>query len=421
VTQHRFRNIFSAPLGCLLGLQGLVIVAFSIFGKMEICPEWIHSSGYFFLTSDSFSNHDHAIELAKLLHQWDFGGWWETWSRFHTRIASLFYASLGPFLGEGILAIWPMNASLLFLSYKGWTALVEKLGGDSSKGAWSLLFIPTLILHYTQLLRDPFYISFLMLWVLGWVEIFVNEKGYRLLKGMTLVLIITPLLFWSRERFWALAQVIALVFLFIASVCLIMKGKSFVRTFLLLFMLTLLVNGGSLFKMTVKWLNLPILMTEVTEKEIDRDGRLFFFYKIALLRDNFLRSYPSESSLNPEMRFTSDAQVVQNIPQSLLTGLLAPFPFHWWTVSGKSGVFKWLTFPEMLGFLIIFSLLVMNWLKRPPSLSEILLLSVVLCSVLALGLVVTNLGALYRMRLASWCLILALWAARTYGREEVSS
>ncbi|HKC65151.1 MAG TPA: hypothetical protein VKB86_16020, partial [Pyrinomonadaceae bacterium] len=134
--------------------------------------------------------------------------------------------------------------------------------------------------------------------------------------------------------------------------------------------------------------------------------------KIARFRDKFLEGYADAgSNIDTGMRFNSVGDIVRYLPRALAIGLFAPFPQMWFDEGKETGTGGRLiagveTFVMYLfEFLAAFAF----WKMRRRWEAWFLLL-VVLIGVVSLALVVTNIGALYRMRYVYWMLLIPLGA-----------
>jgi hypothetical protein len=175
-----------------------------------------------------------------------------------------------------------------------------------------------------------------------------------------------------------------------------------------------MINAYSIVKMVKR----HVLRQPSTEK-IDQglaNKPFTFFYKIAFLRKNFNKSYQQNSSLDPEVEFNSDRDVLRYIPRAMQISSFMPFPNMWLDSTGKSGLMgRLLSAWEMILMMGIMFLLVLKLPKKITQPAVLLCLSAVLIYFIGLGLVVTNGGALYRMRFCAWLLMGALCHASYFS------
>jgi len=387
----------------------LLVLLFFIVGYSEINPKWIDSHGYSKFASDSFACHDQALELKRLVEKGEYTAWWNVRSRFHTRAASLMYFSWGRLTGCNVLALWPINCLLLLLCWLSWKYLIVQLGGRSSSHPVIWIAFPILWIHFAQLLRDPYYITFFILWLNAWVYLFRSDNKKSMWKAAVTILLISPFLYWVRDRFWVLAQLISISYFFFAFILFIVKKKSFFFVKMML-LLCIAINAYSVIKMINRSWTPEQVQTESAEGLINKP--FTFFYKVAFLRKNFIKSYDQASSLDADVQFESDADVVAYVPRALQIGMFMPFPNMWFEHVGKTGLLgRMIAAWEMVLMSLLMLMVVFKALSGKMKLEMFLCLIAITISCLALGLVVTNGGALYRMRLSSWL----IWGALCFA------
>lgn len=140
--------------------------------------------------------------------------------------------------------------------------------------------------------------------------------------------------------------------------------------------------------------------------------------------------YPqSGSNIDPDVRFRSLCGLLLYLPRASLIGCCAPFPSTWLAAGKRVGYAgKLLSGAETL-VMYVFGLLALASVVRPPRrLPALLLLSIAVFGVTLLGLVVPNVGALYRFRYTFWVLLIILgakgceavfaWAGRRPGARR---
>jgi len=128
---------------------------------------------------------------------------------------------------------------------------------------------------------------------------------------------------------------------------------------------------------------------------------------IATLRRGFASQYPSSgSNIDADVQFSSAGDVIRYVPRALEIGLLAPFPEMWFRPGRIVGLAGRLLvgLETSLTYLLTALACMFTW-KRRRCLPVWMLAFAVLTGATALGLVVTNLGALYRMRYGFWVLL----------------
>lgn len=117
------------------------------------------------------------------------------------------------------------------------------------------------------------------------------------------------------------------------------------------------------------------------------------------------------SNIDSGVRFRSAHDVFSYLPRAVQIGLFAPFPNMWFSSGGLTGrAGRLVSAAETLAMYVLEALaLVALWRERKRPAVWLLVLAAV-PSATILALVVVNIGALYRIRLAFWILIIVLGA-----------
>jgi hypothetical protein len=134
--------------------------------------------------------------------------------------------------------------------------------------------------------------------------------------------------------------------------------------------------------------------------------------RVSFLRHKFISSYPGAgSNIDTDVEFHSLADILLYLPRALMIGLFAPFPNMWFARGVQTGLAgRLLSGFEMFLIYVIEALAAFAIWRRRDRLPAWLLLLISLAGMLALGLVVANLAALYRMRYGFWLLLIVLGA-----------
>ena len=130
------------------------------------------------------------------------------------------------------------------------------------------------------------------------------------------------------------------------------------------------------------------------------------------------------SVIDPDVRLKGRADIIRYLPRAAVIGFFAPFPNMWLTSGTEGGRRQNSAGVEtLLTYAIECFALVGLWRAR-RNLAAWLLAFAVAAGVLALGLVVDNIGALYRLRYSFWILIVVLGAGgvtHLCGRKSPSA
>src|SRR5712692_4771712 len=160
-TISKLKRTFSARPVLFLAAAALlhisVAAALLAVGRYQLMPAQFRADGLGEFASDCFPYQDEAVELVSVLRTQGLTTW-ATWpTQLHVRLYSLPLSVLSRWMGFSVLAIEPLN---LFY-YLAILALVFRLGKevfDYRAGLLAATIValwPSLLLHTTQLLRDP--------------------------------------------------------------------------------------------------------------------------------------------------------------------------------------------------------------------------------------------------------------------------
>src|SRR5438105_1283225 len=151
----------------LLSPRGAIVVAaifhvlftLSVFsvGRLGVFPTQLDRDGIGEFARDSHKFREQATSLRDILMQGKVGSWVNDPATIHVKLYALDFVMTRPLLGSSILAVEPLNLfyylAILILTF----SLAEIVGGRRS--AWIAAAIvdlwPSLLLHTTQLIRDP--------------------------------------------------------------------------------------------------------------------------------------------------------------------------------------------------------------------------------------------------------------------------
>jgi hypothetical protein len=424
--------------GSYLTLVGIfhAIITSIVFalGRAKLLPNVFDSNGAARFASDSPVYLADAVRLANQMKQAGFAAWASAPFPLHTKLYSLAFTALGPLVGFNILAAEPLN----LLCYVAIVFLVFKLGveifGARTGGLAAIIVAvwPTFLLHTTQLLKDPFFIALLLGLIFVatcWLTRSFSRTqslGRGLLGG-----VLTMLLWAVKPDLWALTLIVVLLSLLFQ--CLrsiqakqIASGNLLGGLVLVVIALGVPVLGPRLIKPYSNPDPHPLLAgTGTGANQLDRaaaepgkalpvkppsrsSSRLTRLReRIAWARFLFV-SYPGTgSNIDADVRLESWVEVIRYLPRAAEIGLLAPFPTMWLASGAQvARLGRMLSGLEMLMMYIVMVLVLWSLWKSSDQLASWFLVTIATLSVFLLGLVVPNVGALYRMRYPFWILLI---------------
>jgi len=397
-----------------------VTVALFTIGRYQLLPSQIYPSGIGKFAADGLIYEDQVTELSDILKSRGFSIW-ATWpSQLHVRLYSLSFAIVSRWVSFNILTIEPLNLiyylAILIFVFKIGDTIFDYRTGLIAAGIVALW--PSFVLHTTQLLRDPLLILAVVLLVYCLVELIDLTFSWRraLVLGLaglgSLVTIrIVRLPMW----YVIVVSVAASVLLFLVrSIERRQLNKTNVAFALLMIVAAAIIPKFQPFFHNQQELGRPrfVQHERIDNLPIDQqiaERRHAFRYTLDPNGESVLAN--DGSRIDPEVRLDSPAAIVRQIPRALVVGFFAPFPNMWLHGGRQVGLSgRVISGFEMLLTYVIESMALFGLWSQRKNLSAWLLLVVIGLGALALGLVVNNLGAMYRLRYPFWVLMVILGA-----------
>ena len=397
-----------------------LIFTFSVFsvGHFGLAPQKFDRDGIGEFARDGHFFKPAMDELVKLLRGGHVSSWISSGDDLHVKIYSLAALLFEPFVGSNILAIEPINL-LYYLSLLALTfTLANILSGE--RAAWLAAAIvglwPSLLLHTTQLLRDPLILTCLLALFTILALTLKQRLKWRQAAVVVVVGVAAIYIVWqTRPEMWLLVA----AFIFLAAALSLLKAAVTRKLLAINFLAVALLATCAI--------AMPRPIVGVLSRPLTNDSPIVdpadppnadgvyntpaLWYRIAFARRKFIlhNASRSGSSIDGDVLFRSTLDVVRYVPRALEIGYFAPFPSMWVRpgynvgLAGRimSGVEMLVTY--LLEVLACFFV----WQNRTHFTSWFLAI-VTAMGALALGLVITNLGTLYRMRYPFWILLVVM-------------
>jgi hypothetical protein len=365
--------------------------------------------------------------LAEILTERGVSSWFFAPLHHHLKPYSLGFAALQPWLGATILSAEPVNllcyVAVLCLTFALGKEVFSRSVGIAAAGAVALW--PSFLLHTTQLLKDPLFISALLLLLLVMVRWLT--RALSLPAGLTTgfaggvaICIIT----FTKDALWS-----PIIFAITAiGVGLLLarhlREKRFLTGNVVSALLVLSAMGAVLVSTKGTFQASPRL-----QDTVQRDDSAYALLKqradsaavrISHLRHEFVRLHKdvsaakdAGSNIDAAVEFANAVDVLRYLPRALMIGFLAPFPDQWFVEGTKVGLVGRLASGLEMSVMYLVEILVLVELWRSRSrLSVWLLFCVAAVGVTSLALAVINVGALYRMRYAFFIVLLVVGTNR---------
>jgi hypothetical protein len=439
------RLLLAAALFHLLVTTGLYTM-----GRYRVLPSTIDRNGTVVaIAPDGIRFRVEALQRIDELRQGQIRDWLNASSPFHIKVYSISMALLGPLFGSTILSAEPVNAfyylAILILVFYLGREIFSRTSGLIAATVVALW--PSLLLHTTQLLRDPLFIAAMLAFVAVNLRLLSNTLPWRsafltALSGGGSAAIIWLSRDSMRELLLATVALAGLLFLIgqfrqkgIQSEP---PGPWRVRLPSFVGILLLITLTAGVTQLIPKFgrtnINARAQLTSETEdgwedsnpKEIQtpasKNPWSRFVGRVGKLRHGFaIEFFDGGSNIDSDVQISGTSDLILYLPRAVIIGFLAPFPRMWFasgTQVSRTG--RLLSGIEMLGiYLVELFAIVALWNQR-ARLAVWFLFLVAATGMLSLGLVVINVGALYRLRYVFMILLIILAAkGATFVYERI--
>ena len=390
-----------------------------LIGHFQLMPNTFDERGVgLTFAIDGTSYQRVGSRLAEELDAGGIGVWINMKAPFHSRLYSLSFATLGKLLGHNVLAAEPLN---LFY-YLAILSCIYFLGHeifDAQTGFLAATIValwPSFLLHSTQLMRDSLTISCFLALMVVLTLVLSREFSWHGGVAVGLAGAIVTTLFWVvRGNMWnAVLAALGIALIMLAARMVrarkLMTGNSIV--------MLLMIAAALLVPARLESTTLPGVRPPTTPLAIPSDSQptasksiwANTVGQIGARRGGF-RFYQSHASnIDAEVQFKSTGDIVRFVPRAFAIGFFAPFPRMWFKAGSFGRAGRLLSGLETLAMYFLYLAVgICLWHER-RNLPVWLVFLVAAIGMLALGLVVVNAGALYRIRYVFWMMLIVLAA-----------
>jgi hypothetical protein len=405
-------------------------------------PEYVDSHGVF--TYDSLDYRTEAISLANTFHREGLLAWVDAPSPLHIRLYSLCYIGTGALFTLDVLAVEPLNLSYYLFTLSLIYAICREVFSQQAGllAASIVAFWPSFLLHTVQFLKDPLYIVCILALVLVLVSCLTRNYSLRAGVALGVVGALLTLLLWPvRNNMWGLVP----VFIGEATLLLILrqlleKHISFGNILCAILLITACLWFPDVFRGSEPRSNVvlsnppasniqPVVQTSTSEAKPKSPSYLtvleskldYIASEINRLRTGFIKSYINGgSNIDVNVRFNGVGDVIRHLPRAWLIGFFSPFPEMWFSPGKEVGYAgRLLAAFETALMYLNFPLMLFGLWKARRKWGAWQLIIISLTTLTVLGMIVTNIGALYRMRFAYWMLLVIVGANGILHLREV--
>lgn len=386
----------------------VVMVGFILWiGNTQWIPGLFTSQGVGTFNIDNIPYIQQIEALTRAIYRQGFTPFFSIPIELHIKIYTLSYVLLSPAFGFSILGAEVVNLfyylATLFLVYALAKEIFNHPAGmiaASIVGLW-----PSYVIHTTQLLKTPLFITSTLTVVVATVycyrrklspKIIVMSAGFYLIS----VLILTSMLENSGRKPLtdAIIAISLLGIIFQKAYQLFPKIKKILTSLLWLVAIAFIL-------MVV----LPEYFPGFQRGLYDQLNSVA--EELGSARERFITFYPSAgSNMDTHYSIHDLESLIRYLPRAAFVGFLAPFP-NMWFEQGNIGVSpRVLSGIETLLMYAVYAIAVIGvWHARRKSAAWYLAI-IASISLVTLGAVVVNMGALFRMRYAYWMILITLGA-----------
>jgi len=401
-----------------------VLLAVSVFsvGRFGLFPSQFNGDGIGEFARDGKAFREQANSLADTLTEGRVGSWVKENATFHVKVLSLDFVLMRPLFGSNIIAAEPLNLLYYLAILTLCFSLARVIAGK--RAAWLASAIvavwPSLLLHTTQFIRDPLIIMAILTLVLVLTQQLRKIQTWRRAAIGGVISTLACFVIWMcRRELWPVVSAVIVLGVVLLLLRILRERKLLTWNLAVIGLLCVLTIA------VPRIMRSPKPITAERLNVIPKNQDPSFFGVLKWTREEFIREglQKSGSMIDAEVNFSNRADVIKYIPRALEIGFLAPFPTMWFTAGYNVGLIGRLLggLETSLTYVIEALACVFIW-RRRRHLDTWLMFLTTTIGVLALGLVVVNLGTLYRMRYSFWILmvIMAAGTLTSSSRREKS-
>jgi hypothetical protein len=345
------------------------------------------------------------------------GAWFFSLLPFHVKLYAFCFGLLGHGTSFSVLWCEPLNAPCYVgILYVVFTFSRWLFGARAAMASVVVIGLwPSFLAHTTQPLKDSLFIVlgllFLALCALPLVRKYSWKRALLVAVGGS----VTEFLLWVvKSDMWEVmiaAASLSLVFLLVKM----FRARKFLTAnvlgLLVLIIMSVVIPRAALllYRPAVIWAQSrgvaslyeqPPPPAGVTLQPLEVAPRSLLASRISTLRHRFNISYAGAgSNIDTDVEFHSTYDVIRYLPRATLIGLFGPFPNMWFETGSQNGKLgRMIGGAEMLALYFFEAMAMIGLWHRRRELLAWWLMLVAMIGCVALGLVVTNVGAIYRMR-----------------------
>lgn len=400
------------------GLHLATTTSVFLVGRFQLMPSQFEKHGLGQFASDSIFYQGDVVLLTGKLRNEGVIAWGNAVSPLHVKAYSLSHFIFSRWAEPNVLTIEPLNLfyylAILALVFKLAETLFDRRAGTLAMTVMALW--PSFLLHTTQFLRDPLLISAILAFVLVMVLWLIKNYSWRwTLLTMGAGVLALVIIWIVRSSMWDAIRMVALT----GFVLLVIRHVRDRRFFVGGVIGVLVMSGVVLLLPRVSQLK-PLQRRETDlerSKVAEYVAQLSLAERIGRRRQAFAdvkkieSSSSTASNIDNEVRLRTMSEIVRFVPHAAAVGFLAPFPNMWFAKGSQVGhAGRLVSGVEILFTYLIELLALISLWRMRKNLAVWLLAATVTLGLTGLGLIVLNIGSLYRFRYPFLALMIVLAA-----------
>lgn len=405
-------------LACAAVLHIFLSALVFIIGRTGLMPAQFDRNGFGAFASDSFFYQQDIMTLTGRLSSEGVVSWVKAVAPLHIKFYSLSHLAFSHWTGPTVLTIEPLNLlyylAIIWLVYQ----LAQMVFGRQAAviSAVVTAIWPSFLMHTTQLIRDPVLIVAILVLVIVITSWLVSKPSFLWNLAAAVPAVLAVLTIWIvRLAMWDAVRVVVLAAFILLLIRHLRERRVFAGHVLHACVLGIAI------------LYIPESKSVKTQqrREVDvgrpmiaeRVAQLTIWQRIGKRRQAFadVKKVPTSSTtsnIDEEVQFNTMSDFVSYLPRATAIGLFAPFPNMWFQRGGQVGrTGRMIAGLETLATYLLEVLAIAGLWYNRKSLAAWLLAGTAVAGITALGLIVLNIGSLYRFRYPFLMLIVMLAAS----------
>ena len=353
-------------------------------------------------------------EMTSVLRNNGLSSWLTFRAPLHCRLYSLSFAFSGNILGYNILAAEGLNllyylGILILVFWLGTTLFNRRAGLIAAAiiGLW-----PSFLVHSTQLIRDPLSILLLLALLFAMTLLLLRTLFWQTALWISIAASIVIATFWlTRGNMWNVILIALGITATLLVIRMLRERRLLIANALLLVVLcfTALVVPSQLPSDRFSGTRVPDPVIAIGFESGQPGGWWSKLVNEVRRRRSAFSIYKAQqSNIDSDVRLNTTADIISYLPRAIVVGCFAPFPQMWFEdgTSGRAG--RMVAGAETL-FMYLFYVptILCVWSNR-RNYAVWLLFLIAFIGMMSLGLVVVNVGAMFRFRYVFWMLVIVL-------------